>query len=140
MKTNVTTAKKARIIWVTSVSASIGMLRRRAEQIAAREGSGARVRGVGLTPVPAGKQAALAEKLLADLPKGATIVAYSLLELPLLRLMYGVRHGHLPSEALVVVVISSDGKPHSIGVDSTGEFLAHWPGGFFEERAHLLFD
>lgn len=50
-----------------------------------------------------------------------------------------VRRGFLRPEHLVIWLYGH-GEPLRMRVDSDGEFIDSWPGGFWDERSELLFD
>lgn len=75
---------------------------------------------------------------------GRPIIAVSLAELPLLRLLRRVGEGRLsPSDLTVIVLTTLDGSDEvtevRLRVDARGEFLDVWPNGFFDARDAELF-
>lgn len=80
-----------------------------------------------------------AKQIIARCPHlvGLTVVTMS--EYVILWMMREVGCKRMKPEDLRIVFIHGDGRPQQIRVDEIGELIDRWPGGFFDERADLLF-
>lgn len=126
------------IHYVTSVSVPHRALRKEAERLVLKLGTG-QAHLVRLKTVPHLQEAAEADKLLAEHAKGGHVVCASAAEIPLLRLLKTVGQGKLPPEELKVVVLTKDGRTVNLRVSDTGDFIDRWPEGFFSAREQELF-
>jgi predicted nucleic acid-binding Zn-ribbon protein len=60
----------------------------------------------------------------------------------ILRLQKLIRHGQLPASAVSVIFVDkaeSGSHARQLRLDADGDFIDHWPGGFFEEGFEELF-
>lgn len=54
-------------------------------------------------------------------------------------LLHKIRSGQYPASYYQIIYHGNGFSHHPLRIDEHGEFIDRWPGGFFNERAALLF-